>query len=137
MKKAIKDGIKNGFKVCWDLAKIIIPIIFIVNILKNTVLFEKTAEYLSPVMGALGLPGGAALVLLIGSTLNLYAAIGAMIPLNMDQGQITIIAFMLLVAHTLPIEVGVLRKIKVNYIGMLFLRISTAFAIGFLLNIFI
>lgn len=50
MKQAIKKGVKSGFKIAWDLLKIIIPIIFLITFLKETFLFQFIADSFSPAM---------------------------------------------------------------------------------------
>ena len=57
-------------------------------------------------MQLVGLPGEAALPLVLGYFLNIYAAIGAMLPLRMSI-KITIMSVMLLLAHNLPMEAAV------------------------------
>jgi hypothetical protein len=135
MKEIIKDGIKNGFKVCLDLAKIMIPIIFIFTFLKHTFIFEKIASSLSPLMNLLGLPGSATFPLILGFFFNLYAAIAAIVSLQLTTKQLTIMAMMLLTAHTLILEGFVLKKLKVKYISLIIFRIVMAFIIGFFVNI--
>jgi hypothetical protein len=44
MEEGIKVGIKEGFKFCLDLAKIIVPVTFTFAILKETVIFKQITE---------------------------------------------------------------------------------------------
>jgi len=135
MKEIIKDGIKNGLKICLDLAKIIIPVIFIFTFLKHTILFEKIADSLSPLMNVLGLPGSATFPLILGFFFNMYAAIAAIVSLQMTTKQLTIIAMMILTAHTLILEGFVLKKLKVKYITLIVFRIIMALLVGIFVNI--
>ncbi len=135
MEEIIKDGIKNGLKTCLDLAKTIVPVIFIFTFLKQTVIFEKIASFLSPLMNLIGLPGSATFTIILGFFFSLYAAIGAIIPLHMTAKQVTIVAMMLLTSHTLIIEGAVLKKLRVKYITLIAFRIVMAFVIGFFVNI--
>ena len=135
MKEIIKDGIKNGLKICLDLAKIIIPVIFIFTFLKHTILFEKIADSLSPLMNVLGLPGSATFPLILGFFFNMYAAIAAIVSLQMTTKQLTIIAMMILTAHALILEGFVLKKLKVKYIPLIVFRIIMALLVGIFVNI--
>lgn len=134
-KEIIKDGIKNSLKICFNLGKIIVPLLFIFTFLKYTPVFEKMASYLSPVMNFIGLSGSAAFPVILGLFFNLYAAIGSIIPLQMSVKQITIISLMLLTAHTLILEAIVFKKLKIRYVNLIIFRILMAFIIGYFVNL--
>jgi len=133
MKEGIKVGIKEGFKFCLDLAKIIVPVTFAFAILKETVIFKQITYFLSPYMGFVGLPGSAAFTVLLGF-FSLYAAVGSILPLGLTVKETTIVAMILLTAHTLIIEGGVLKQLKLNYIKLTAFRILMAFFIGAIIN---
>lgn len=137
MKQAIKKGVKSGFKIAWDLLKIIIPIIFLITFLKETFLFQFIADSFSPAMKLFGLPGEAALVLVVGFFLSVHAAVGIAVTLNPTPIEITIMGLMISISHSLLIETAVLKKLKVNYIRMFFLRLGTSFVVGICANLFV
>ena len=103
----IVRGFKNGLNITWELGKVIIPVYIIVTILKYTPILNWIADFMKPVMFILGLPGEASLPLVLGMFLNIYAAIGAILPLDMNTKEITIVAAILLLAHSLPLEATV------------------------------
>jgi hypothetical protein len=133
MEEAIKVGIKDGFKCCFDLAKFIVPVTFAFSILKETFIFKQITYFLSPYMGFVGLPGSAAFTVLLGF-FSLYAAVGSILPLGLTVKETTIVAMILLTAHTLIIEGGVLKQLKLNYIKLTAFRILMAFFIGAIIN---
>jgi hypothetical protein len=85
-------------------------------------------------MGIFGLPGESALGLIAGYFVNLYAAIAVVAPLNLSAKEITIIALMLGISHSLPIETAVTKKTGVNAWLMLAVRILFSLLSGVILN---
>ena len=75
MGEAIQTGLK-GLNITWQLSKILIPTYIIVTFLQYTPFIEALARYFEPILYYLGLPRKAALVLVLGNLINLYAAIG-------------------------------------------------------------
>jgi spore maturation protein SpmB len=134
MDEGIKVGVKDGFNFCLHLAKIIVPVTFTFSILKETVIFKQATYLLTPAMGVVGLPGSATFTLLLGF-FSLYAAVGSIIPLGLTVKETTIIAMMILTAHTLIIEGGALKRMKLNYVKLTVFRIIMAFFIGFIVNL--
>jgi hypothetical protein len=133
----IKRGTKNGFNTVIDLGKVIIPVYFIVTILKYTQVLNYIATWFEPIMKAFGLPGEAAVVLVLGNVLNIYAAIGAISSITLTAKQITIIAVMLSFSHTLPVETAVSKKVGVSVAVVLVIRIGLAIISGLILNLII
>lgn len=135
MEEIIKYGIRKGLKICLDLGKIIIPLVFLFTLLKHLLLFERIADSVSPLMGLVGLPGSAAFPLMLVFFFDLYATIGAITPLNMTIKQLTVMAMMLLTAHSLILEGSILIKLKVKYARLIILRVVMTFIIGAFVNL--
>ena len=127
-------GIQKGLALTWDLAKVVIPIYFIVTFLKYTPVLPFISKHLSGLMHLVGLPGEAALPLVLGYFLNIYAAIGALLPLGLSTKQITIMAGMLLMAHSLPLELAVSKKTGVKVTGLLITRLVLSVLTGMMIN---
>ncbi len=115
--------------------KVMFPVTLAVTLMKVTPLLDWLAEIFRPAMGAFGLRGETALPFILGSVLNLYVAIGAMIPLGLSPKEITILATMLLISHNLFVETAVIRGIGAPWIPLLFLRLGAAFFMGFVLSL--
>lgn len=133
-KNTIIRGIKSGLYITWDLAKIVIPVFFAVTFLKYTPVLPFISRYMAGLMQLVGLPGEAALPLVMGYFLNIYAALGALLPLGLSYKQISIMAGMLLMAHSLPIEMAVSKKTGVKVKGLLFTRLILSVISGMLIN---
>lgn len=133
--ETLKRGTKNGLNTIIELAKVIIPVYFVVTILKYTMILDKIAIYFEPFMKIFGLPGEAAVVIVLGNVLNLYAALGAIASITLTTKQITIIAVMLSFSHTLPVETAVSKKVGVSVLLVLVIRIGLALISGVFLNL--
>lgn len=133
--RIFRRGLDNGLQITWELAKAIVPVYFIITILKYSNVLNILTKWCAGLMGYCGLPGEAALPLVLGNVLNLYPAIGAIEALSLTSKQVTIIAVMLLFSHSLFVELAVTRKAGVKVMPILMLRIGLAIAAAALLNI--
>src|SRR5690625_7659414 len=97
-------GLKQGMLVSWTLGKIVFPITILVTILRYTPVLPWIIDVLTPVMKLIGLPGEAAMPLVLGNALNLYAGIGAIVSFEFTVKEVFILAMMLSFSHNLFIE---------------------------------
>ncbi len=131
---SIKTGGRKGIETTLMLAKIIIPVYIVVTFLKHTPVLDFIAGKFSPVMSVFGLPGEAAIILVLGNVLNIYAALGAMSAVSLNAAEISIIALMLSFSHSLLIETAVTRKLGVNSWKIVLIRMGLAILSGFILG---
>lgn len=131
----LRDGTQKGLKTTWTLAKVIVPIYMIITILKYTPVIGWIAILFEPVMQLFGLPGEAAIAMVMGNLLNLYAGIGVMATLPLTMKQITIMAVMLSFSHSLLVETAVSRRVGVSIPMILLVRLGLAVLSGILLNL--
>lgn len=135
MVEAVKRGFNNGIVTTSELAKVVVPVYFIITFLKHTPFLMLISNFMAPLMEMVGLPGKAALPVVLGFFINIYAAIGAILPLNMSSKEITIIAAMLLMAHSLPMETAISRMTGVRTALLVLVRIILAFMLGMFFNL--
>ncbi len=131
----LKQGVRKGLETVWILSKVIIPIYLIVTILKHTPVLNYVAVVFKPLMQLVGLPGEAAIVLVLGGLINIYAAIGAMMSLALTTKQITILAVMISFAHNLLVETAVSTRVGVSAKLIVGFRILLAVVGGLIINI--
>lgn len=131
----LKRGILAGIDVTWQLAKIVIPIYFIVTFLKHTPILNIISILFAPLMSIFGLPGKAAIVLVLGNAVNLYAAIGAMAPLSLNLKEITVLSIMLSFCHSLPVETALAKKIGLSALNVIAVRAGLAIVSGIAFNL--
>ena len=131
----VKRGLIVGLQTTWSLGKIIFPITLIVSILQYTIVIEWLIRIVKPFMNLFGLPGEAAIPLVLGNVLNLYAAIGAMLSLDLTVKQVFIIALMLSFSHALFVESSIAQKVGVNLWIVSSIRLALAAVSGWLIHL--
>jgi hypothetical protein len=129
---AIKRGFKNGIDTLIELSKILVPVYIAVEILSVSGLLNILAEFFKPVMSILGLPGEASLVIILGYFLGTYAGLGALAAIDLNGIQITTIAIMLSISHSLISESAIVKKLGVSAGASIAVRVSFSILAGFL-----
>lgn len=128
-------GFKKGLNTLWILSKVMIPLIMIITILGKTQWLTLLGNFFAPFLAWLGLPGEASIGLILGFTTNLYAAIGAVTPLNFTVKQATIYGFVLLISHGLLVEGAITQNAGAPAWKLIGLRLFTSLVFGILLNL--
>ncbi|MCX7965248.1 MAG: hypothetical protein N2596_01285 [Syntrophorhabdaceae bacterium] len=123
-----KKGLTNGLSVTFLMVKVIFPCYLIIEIVKHLGIINIIGDLFRPFMKFFGLPGEAALGIIAGYTINLYAAIAVLSPLNLSSKDITIVALILGISHSLSVETPVTQKTGVNS--------WVLFSVRFLLSLF-
>lgn len=93
-------------------------------------------EWLTPLMKWLGLPGEAAIPLVLGNFLNLYAGIAAIVSFDFTVKEVFILAVMMSFSHNLLIESTVASKVGVRWWFIAGIRLSLALVSAILINVF-
>ena len=132
---AVIIGLKKSFKLIIKIAIYIIPVYFIVSILEYTNVLNNVSDFFSPIMVAFGLPGEAALSLILAFCINIYAALGVIGKITLTLKQITILGCMIGCAHTLPIETTVIKTLNFPRYLQLIIRIGVAIIVGICMNL--
>ena len=134
MAAILKQGLNNSIDVIKELGKVLIPVIFLVTLLEHSGVLVVLAEYAAPLMNIFGLPGEAALVLVIGNLTNVYGAIGAILNLELTARQITIVSVMVTISHSLPSETVIVKKAGAIGKWVLIYRVVASIVFGLILN---
>lgn len=129
-------GLSSGLRTAWRLGIIIFPVTLVFSVLRYTPVFDAAVSGLTPAMGLLGLPGEAAVPLVLGNLLNLYAAIGAILAMDLSVKQVFILALMLSFSHGLPIESAVCKRVGAGFWLVTGFRVALALVAGLLVNFF-
>lgn len=130
--------LKKATQTSLQLYKIMIPVIIVVKIVKELGLIEFLGRLLAPAMHITGLPGSAGLVWATTMITNIYggmivfASLYGIHPLTVAQT--TVLTSMMLLAHSLPIELRIAQKAGVRLYVMAVLRIGGAFIFGWCLK---
>lgn len=135
MGKSFKAGLNAGLQTTWTLGKIIFPITLLVSLLQYTPILGWIVKLISPLMGLFGLSGEAAIPLVIGNFLNLYAGIGAILSLELTVKEVFILALMLSFSHNLLVESSVAAKVGLKLWIILLVRLGLAFVSAIVVNL--
>jgi len=130
----VKDGAQKGLKSTIELAKIVVPTTIVVTILRASGLLDIVSGLCASFMSLFGLSGDAALVLISGYLVNLYAATGVIVALQLPLREITILAVMLGFAHSLLIEIMISKRAGSRISVILPLRVGASLLAGMILG---
>src|SRR3990170_6391071 len=133
--KTAKIGLNKGVATFVALTKIMIPVFAIVTFLKFTPVLPAVADFFKPYMKIFGLPGDAALAIVMGNTVNLYAALAVISSIKLSGDQATIIAVMLGISHSLPMEITIVQQMKTKFVTVFCLRVLTSMALGVIMKL--
>lgn len=130
--------IKTTFKRSWymflAIAKIMIPVMFLVKIAQDLGLVKWLGLFLAPVMSLMNLPPEAAIVWVTTVITSIYGGLASLATLSssldITVGQISALGAMMLFAHSVPVEQSVVRRAGASFIVTLALRLTTAIVYG-------
>ena len=126
------------FHVYFTLVKIMLPAVVVVKILEMTGAIHWIALLISPAMKLVGLPDSLGIVWATTMTTNIYAGMVVFFDVYAEQpltiAQISTLGAMMLMAHSLPIEGAVAKKVGIRWRVTLLTRIGSALLLGALLN---
>jgi len=129
-KRLLLAGLKRGWNGFVWICKIVIPVSFLVTLLQWTGWLSQLDFLLNPLMKAINLPPEAALPIISGMLVNLYAGIAAMTALPFTLDQMTLIAVFTLICHNLIAEGIIQHKAGINVIKATLVRfIAATFAV--------
>lgn len=131
---------KETIDTALPLFKIMIPVSIIVKLLDLVGGVTFIGRLIAPVMNIVGLPGEMGLVWASAMITNIYGGLIVFITVAEDvvltTADVTILTSMILVAHSLVVEVTIAKKAGVRVWFTLLLRIGGALLFGFLLHYF-
>ena len=119
-------GVKKGWCSFIWICKIIIPVSFLVTLLQWTGWLNQLDAILNPLMNLINLPPEAALPIISGMLINLYAGIAVMTALPFTLEQMTLIAVFTLICHNLIVEGIIQHKSGLNVIKTTLIRTIAA-----------
>ncbi|NCC24406.1 MAG: hypothetical protein EOM25_04265 [Deltaproteobacteria bacterium] len=153
MGKERKEAVRAGFskigsvvaglvveaiRVSLPLYRVMIPILILVRILQEFGGISWLAEQLSPLMSMVGLPGDTGIVWATAMINNIYGAMIVFVTLapelSLTTAQVTVLSTMILVAHSLPVELQIARRAGVGMVFQLLVRFCGALVLGAILD---
>ena len=119
----LRRGVRAGLQTFWELARVMVPAYAVTLVLQYVGVIDWLARAARPLMSLLGLPGDAALPLVMGYVLNIYAAVGSLEALHLSTEQIIVVALAVLIGHNLIVEGAVLQRAGMNAFAFGALRV--------------
>src|SRR5450830_669527 len=135
LRRDLRIGVKAGLQTFWELARVMIPAYGVTLVLERLGVIQWLAHLARPLMSLLGLPGDAAVPLVVGYVLNIYAAVGSMQALHLSAREITVLAIAILIGHNLLVEGAVLHKAGMNGFAFGALRVMAGLAAAAVANL--
>jgi hypothetical protein len=139
VKMAVIDWLCEVWLIFWALVKIMVPVLLIVRVIELFGWIEVLGEFIQPLMGMVGLPGETGLVWMANMFGNIYAGMAVFYQLGLAGqltiAQVSVLGALMLLAHSLPIEVMIARATGVSVWFTLLLRVGGALVLGMILNI--
>jgi hypothetical protein len=135
LRRDLRIGVKAGLQTFWELARVMIPAYGVTLVLERLGVIQWLAHLARPLMSLLGLPGDAAVPLMVGYVLNIYAAVGSMQALHLSAQQITVLAIAILIGHNLLVEGAVLHEAGMNGFAFGALRVVAGLAAAAVANL--
>ena len=133
-----RDLGRDTYSTSLELLKIMIPAVIVTKILEELGLIVYISQALEPVMGLMGLPGVLGLVWATAIFTTPYSAIvvfASLEPtLSLSTAQVTILCSIMLIAHSLPVELSISRKAGAGVLPIGMIRLSGALTYGIILH---
>ena len=138
IQKVLTNIIQESSKIFWILFKVILPVIIIIRALELLGAIPYLAKFLEPLTSFIGIDGSLGLVWMAAILVNIYAGMAAFASLqaifDYTVAETTILGLIILIAHSLPIEVAIARQSRVSAIFNLLFRFINAVIAGKILN---
>ncbi len=135
----VRQTLLRAHRISMTLFRLMIPVILVIRLLEEAGAIDGLSALLAPLMQGVGLPGESALVWATALLINLFGGMIVLASLwpemSLSVAQVTVLASMMLLAHSLPVEARIAQRAGVNLGFTLVLRIGMALLLGLLLNL--
>ncbi|ARN76180.1 hypothetical protein [Oceanicoccus sagamiensis] len=137
-KASLIDWLAEVWLIFWSLVKIMVPVLLVVRLVEIAGWIDDLGLLIQPLMVLVGLPGEMGLVWMATMVGNIYTGMAVFYQLGLGEqvtvAQVSVIGSMMLIAHSLPVEVAIARATGVSLWFTLLLRIGGALLLGLVLN---
>lgn len=130
MSFSLQTSLKTSLKSSWTILKLIVPIYILADLLFYFNLLSYITFIFKPIVTLLELPQEAALAIVSGLFLNLYAAIAFAAPLGLGAKEWTVLAVFLGIAHALLVETEIMKRLGLSRLYSICLRLGVGLLVG-------
>lgn len=135
---AILRKTPESFEIYWMLARIMVPITIITELLSRMGAIEAVAPIFEPLMNLIGLPPELGLAWLTAMLVGIWGAVPLIFTLvpvsSLSAADVTVFSALILFAHGLPIEQKIIQKAGPGMIVTTTLRVVGGLLYAFLLH---
>jgi spore maturation protein SpmB len=129
---------RESLQIYWILARIMVPIAIITELLSRMGVIKAVAPVFMPVMNLVGLPQELGLAWLTAMLVGIWGAVPLIFTLvpvsSLSEADVTVFSALILFAHGLPMEQKIIQKAGPGIIVSTTLRISGGLLYAFLLH---
>ncbi len=129
----LKTGFIKAIKTTLMLMKVVLPVYAVVVVIKYSPVMGFLEALFAPAMMIFRLPSEAAIPLITGFFTDEYSAIAVTSQFDLSSWEITTIAMINLMCHSLPVEFALSKRIGLPAGRFLAYRVMAAMAIGLIL----
>jgi hypothetical protein len=134
----LRELVTDALSASYEMFKVMIPVILAVKVLQELGLIVYLAWPLKPIMSLVGLPAEMGLVWATAIVNTTYSGLIVFLSLAGDSpltaAQTTVLAVLILVAHSLPMESSIARRSGARFLFQCVVRLVGAFTLAWLLN---
>ncbi len=110
--------------------RVMVPVYITIAILARTPILPAIADFFQPAMGIWRLPGDAALAMVVGHFVNLYAALAVIAAGHWDPAAVTVAAVILGISHSHIMESAIFRLMRAPYGLLAVIRVTAGWGLG-------
>lgn len=126
--------ITRSWRMFIAIAKIMLPVMVIVQVAQHFGVVTAAGRLLGPVMGLLNLPAEAGIIWATTMLTGIYGGLASLSSLSgsleLTAGQLSALAAMMLFAHNIPVEQSIVRRAGASFAATGILRVVTATVYG-------
>lgn len=135
------DGLwQETWKTSWELIRITVPVLLATKLLEEIGAIQRISQVMAPLMSFVGLPDALGFVWGTALLTSIYGGLGAFAALaggmELTVAQVTILCSLMLIAHSLPLELSICKKAGSGALFQTTLRLGGALIYGFFLDTF-
>lgn len=123
-------GARKGLSTFWMLMRIMIPVYILVSVLDHTPVLPAIARFFEPYMQFWHLPGEAALAMVLGHFVNIYAALAVIAAGGWDPVAVTVAGVILGISHSHLMEAAIFGQMRAPVVVLVSLRVVVGWSLG-------